>query len=114
MLFGRRRAPVGRLSLHLPVDEKPGQEGVCLKAAAYPAPVPKRLFRQIGEIERFPPGEAESAIVVRIVAGFLKLNEGGGDVDQRLLTCWRSRPDASLGGIDLRVNATALCFIAEW
>ena len=23
-LFGRRRAPAGRLSLHLPVDKKPG------------------------------------------------------------------------------------------
>ncbi len=82
---GRRRAPAGRLPLHVPVGEKPGQECVGRQAATHLAPVPKRLIRQIGEIERFPPGKAERAIVVRVVAGFLKLDEGGGDVDQRLL-----------------------------
>ena len=96
-LFGPRRAPVGRLSLHLPVDEKPGQESVGVKAAAHLAPVPKCLFRQIGEIERFPPGKAESAVVVRVVTGFLKLNEGGGDVDQRLLNLLAIQPGCELG-----------------
>ena len=63
----------------------PSQESVGLKATAHLAPIPKRLFRQIGEIGRFPPGKAERAVEVRVVAGFLKLDEGGGDVDQRLL-----------------------------
>lgn len=67
------------------VSEKPGQESVGLKAAANLTPIPKRLFRQIGKVERFPPGKAASAVIVRIVPGFLKLNEGGGDGHQWLL-----------------------------
>jgi len=76
--------PTG-LSLHMSVSEKPGQESVGLKAAANLTPIPKRLFRQIGKVERFPPGKAASAVIVRIVPGFLKLNEGGGDGHQWLL-----------------------------
>ena len=81
---GRRRAPAGRLSLHVPVGEKPGQESVGRQATSHLVPIPKRLIRQVGEIERFPPGKAKRAVVVRVVTGFLKLDEGGGDIDQQL------------------------------
>jgi len=67
------------------VGEKPGQKSVGLKAVANLTPIPKRLSRQIGTVERFPPGKAASAVIVRIVPGFLKLNEGGGDGHQWLL-----------------------------
>ncbi len=69
----------------MPVGKKPDQKCVGLQAAAHLAPVPKRLIRQIGQIERFPASKAKSAVIVRIVTGFLKLDESGSDIDQGLL-----------------------------
>ena len=102
------------LVLHLPVGEKPDQGRIGLQAAAHTAPVPKRLIRQISEIEYFPAGKAESAVVIRVVTGFLKLDEGGGDVDQLPLDRFAVQAGCELGGIDVLVNATAVCFMAEW
>ena len=72
--------------MHLPVGEKASQESVGRQAAAHLAPIPKCLILPSRrDRARFSPGKAESTVVVRVVAGFLKLDEGGGDVDQRLL-----------------------------
>ena len=58
------------LSRHMPVSEKRDQGSVGQQAVAHLASIPKRLIRQIGEIERFPVGKEKSAVIASRWASF--------------------------------------------
>ena len=61
-------------------------------------PVPKRLIRLVDEIKRFLACKAASTVVVRVVTGFLQLDECVGDVDQRILNRFAVQASCESGG----------------
>ena len=73
------RAASARFSaLNIPEDEQPRQESIRLRAAADGLPVSEGAPGQLDLVEGFAASEAPGTVVVGLVPGLLKIDEGFG------------------------------------
>ena len=75
------------LTAHVSEGEKSCQEGIRLNALSDNLPIGKCLLCLVHQVENFSARETTSSIVIRFVAGLLKIDERACNTDELWLQC---------------------------